>query len=158
MFPQAKNLVVVFTLCYRMYRLRRCAEDKLNDGGMLNYLSSLPQIRNSLIWGNGADNISDSSSTPSYTYSLVAGLNPSGIGNIDDTASANDPMFVDPVGPASTPTTDGDYHLLEDSPVIDKGSNSFYNAGQTPNLSAITTDRDGNPRFNGIIDMGAYER
>jgi hypothetical protein len=93
-----------------------------------------------------------------YTYSLVEGLNPSGTGNMNGTNSANNPNFVNPEAYASAPTTEGDYHLQGGSPVINKGSNSFYAAGQTPNLSAITTDRDGNPRFKGgTVDMGAYE-
>jgi hypothetical protein len=135
-------------------------------GGMYNYSSS-PQIRNSIIWGNGTSNvynnaISTPASTPSYTYSLVEGLNPSGAedggGNLNGTVAGNNPLFVDPRLPASAPSTEGDYRLQAGSPVIDAGSNSFYTAGQDPDLSAITTDRDGNGRFNGAaVDMGAYE-
>jgi hypothetical protein len=48
--------------------------------------------------------------------------------------------------------------LRAGSPVINKGGNAFYSAGQTPDLSAVTTDRGGNPRFRGsAVDLGAYE-
>ncbi|MDR1106643.1 MAG: hypothetical protein LBL44_09825, partial [Treponema sp.] len=58
----------------------------------------------------------------------------------------------------SAPSIEGDYHLQGGSPVINKGSNSFYNPGLMPNLSAITTDCGGNPRCKGAaVDMGAYE-
>lgn len=53
-----------------------------------------------------------------------------------------DPLFVDQMN--------NDYHLLENSPVIDVGNN---NAPHLP-----VTDIEGNPRIsNGIVDMGAYE-
>ncbi|MDR1288249.1 MAG: hypothetical protein LBK08_11625, partial [Treponema sp.] len=115
-------------------------------------------IRNSIIWGNGTSHVYNDDSTPSYAYSLVEGLNPSGTGNLNGNSAGNDPLFADPRLPASAPSTAGDYRLQGDSPAINKGSNSFYAAGLTPNLSGITTDRDGNPRFNGAaVDMGAYE-
>jgi parallel beta-helix repeat protein len=123
-------------------------------GGMYNNSSSSPQIRNSIIWGNGTS-VYNSSSTPSYTYSLVEALNPSGTGNLNGTSAGNNPLFADPRAPALS--TEGDYHLQAGSPAIDAGSNSFYTLGETPDLSAITTDRDGNGRFNGTVDMGAYE-
>ncbi|MDR1106635.1 MAG: hypothetical protein LBL44_09785, partial [Treponema sp.] len=91
----------------------------------------------------------------------VEGLNPSGTqdggGNLDGTFAGNAPKFVDPRLPASAPSTAGNYRLQAGSPVINKGSNSFYNPAQTPDLSGISTDLDGNPRLNGTVDMGAYE-
>jgi hypothetical protein len=129
-------------------------------GGMNNREYSSPEIRNSIIWGNGSNNMFEAGAAPSYTYSLVEGQNPSGLGNLNGTASSNNPKFVNPV-PATaggSTTTDGNYHLQGDSPAIDAGSNTFYAPGQAPDLSAITTDRDGNPRIkNGTVDMGAYE-
>jgi hypothetical protein len=146
---------------------------------MYNYDSSSPQIRNSLIWGNGSNNVyNNSSPTPSYTYSLVEGLAPSGSedggNNMNGTNTLNDPMFVDPVDPASAPTPTGDYHLQSNSPVINKGSNSLYpaNASDIEALlgtslsatakaainAALQKDAGGDNRFNSTIDMGAYER
>jgi hypothetical protein len=126
-----------------------------NYGGGMDNDSSSPQIRNSIIWGNGTSNVYNSG-TPSYTYSLVEGENPSGTGNLDGTSAGNDPLFVSPEAYTSAPSTAGNYRLQAGSPAIDAGSDSFYNSG-TPDLSGITTDLDGHPRFNGTVDMGAYE-
>ena len=52
----------------------------------------------------------------------------------------------------------GDYRLSYCSPAIDVGSNAVYRADSVPDLSAITTDLDDNPRiYNGTVDLGAYE-
>jgi hypothetical protein len=53
----------------------------------------------------------------------------------------------------------GDFSLQNISPAINTGSNSFYLAGQTPNIYLVTTDSVGNSRFynNGIVDMGGYK-
>jgi hypothetical protein len=140
-----------------------------SGGGMSNSGSSSPQIRNSIIWenrlSNGTNNnVSNysSSSSPAYSCSLVQGLNPSGAedggNNMDGANAANDPLFASPASYSAAPTTAGNYRLQAGSPVINKGSNSFYNASQTPDLSAITTDRDGGQRIKGsAVDMGAYE-
>jgi hypothetical protein len=53
-----------------------------NGGGMYNSGGGSPNIRNSLIWGNGANNITNSSSTPSYTggdlQSMIKGVKTTG--------------------------------------------------------------------------------
>src|SRR5690606_18471097 len=67
-------------------------------------------------------------------------------GNIDA-----DPLFVNPVDPASAPTTTGDLRLRPSSPAVDAGDNDAL-------LPGLTTDLDGNPRIQGsAVDMGAYE-
>lgn len=44
------------------------------------------------------------------------------------------------------------------SPAIGAGDSTYYNTGQTPDLSAVTTDLDGHQRIFGTgIDMGPYE-
>jgi predicted phosphodiesterase len=45
-----------------------------------------------------------------------------------------------------------DFHLEEDSPLLEQG----YRFGAVESL-LTATDLDGNPRINGIIDIGAYE-
>lgn len=138
-------------------------------GGIYNFGSSSPQIRNSILWGNRADdggsNVDNGGSTPTFSYSLIEGCNEDGFwdnminggDNIDP-----DPLFVsfiDPSGTGWQPTTGGDYRLQTGSPAIDAGSDTYYQSAEDPDLSAITTDLDGNPRFMGAaIDMGAYEK
>ena len=62
-----------------------------------------------------------------------------------------DPLFVD--------TANRDYHLQCGSPAVNMGYNACYNSGNVPDISYITTDLDGNPRFfnNGTVDLGCYE-
>jgi hypothetical protein len=124
-----------------------------SGGGMSNYDSSSPQIRNSIIWGNTAENepgiYNSNGSTPAITYSIVQGESPpTGTGNKND-----DPSFVP-----------GTYTLKAGSPAIDAGNNAYYESDRTPDLSAVTTDLAGNTRIvdgdsipGAVIDMGAYE-
>ena len=123
-------------------------------GGMWNQASSNITIRNSIIYNNNSG-VLYNGYTPTISYSLVQDLTATSNGNI---SGAIDPLFVNPVSPGKN--TGGDYRLQTCSPVVNKGSNSYYAVGQSPDLSAITTDLDGNPRFynGGTVDMGAYER
>lgn len=66
-------------------------------------------------------------------------------GNID-----GNPLFVD--------AANDDYRLAAGSPALNVGANALYNVGMTPNLSAFTTDLEGNARIQDTsVDMGAYE-
>jgi hypothetical protein len=124
--------------------------------GMFNNNSSNPTIQNSIIWRNDDPDgvqVFDVNSTPSYSYSLVEGLNPGGT-NLNGN-SIGDPGFASPEPIGSAPTTAGDYRLLPGSAAIDAGDNS---------LNSETSDLAGNPRiidgdYDGTItiDMGAYE-
>ncbi|GLU53412.1 choice-of-anchor Q domain-containing protein [Dyadobacter frigoris] len=49
------------------------------------------------------------------------------------------------------------YALRAGSPAIHAGSNAFFAAGQSPDLSAVKTDLAGNPRIKGSVDLGAKE-
>ena len=104
-------------------------------------------LANCVLWGNTPAQLEGDSFT--VTYSDIQGGWP-GIGNIDA-----DPLVVQPAG--------DDLRLDFGSPCIDAGDNDAVPDG-------ITTDLDGNPRFqddpdvkdtgNGtppIVDMGAYE-
>jgi len=123
----------------------------IRGGGMYNYYSSYPIIRNSIIWNNG----SSSNNIYNYVYLYIAYSYSLVDGVTDDTGgglilAGKDPLFVDVTG--------GNLHLQAGSPCINVGSNTFFAAGQTPNLSSVTTDLDGNPRIVGsAIDLGAYE-
>ncbi|MGB9740128.1 choice-of-anchor Q domain-containing protein, partial [Chloroflexus sp.] len=114
-----------------------------SGGGIYNrqheyyYVDSETTIANSIVWDNGFLAIyNDSTSVISVTYSLVEG-GWSGEGNINA-----DPLFVD--------AASGNLRLQAGSPAIDAGNDAAVPPG-------ITTDLDGNPRFDYIVDMGAYE-
>ncbi|RNI37236.1 hypothetical protein EFY79_07480, partial [Hanamia caeni] len=133
-------------------------ENTGNDGGgaIYNYESS-SQIRNTVIYGNNSginnDEIYYGNSISIISYSLVQGSTDVTNGNID---GSTNPQFVSPV--AAGLSTGGDYRLQATSPLLNAGSNVYYEAGQSPDLSAITTDLDGHARIQGgTIDLGAYE-
>jgi len=117
-------------------------------GGLLNEDNASPTVTNSILWGDSPDEIYNSNSSPSVTYSDIQG-GYAGTGNINA-----DPMFVE--------SADGNFHLQQGSPCIDAGDNS------APALPV--TDIDGDDRRiddptvantgNGtppIVDMGADE-
>jgi len=120
--------------------------DGVGAGGML-IADSSPKLLNTIVYGNSGG-IYNSGSSPDIRNSLVQGITSTENGNI---SGDTDPLFVD--------AANGDYRLQPCSPVINKGSNAYYESGQTPDLSAITTDLVGEARFyaNGTVDMGAYE-
>ena len=94
-----------------------------------------PVVTNCILYYNstevGPDEISEEFSSPTVTYSDVAGGWP-GEGNID-----SDPLFV----------SYGDYHLTADSPCIDTGTDA-----------EVYTDIDGDVRPQGEgFDMGSDE-
>lgn len=113
--------------------------------------NSSPEIRNSMIFGNSGTLIfSQGSSNPVYKYSLIQGLTGIDNGNIDASGITATEIFVSP--------TTGDYTLKQGSIAVNAGSDTFYQQGQEPDLSAITTDLSGNLRKQrGAIDLGAYE-
>jgi hypothetical protein len=115
-------------------------------------------LYNNIIWNNSAsngddlciDNDGDDNLTPSPVDLFNNDFDQSANGTyieipfpIDSSNLNNiDPLFVD--------ASNGDYHLMSSSLVIDAGDN---NACELP-----VTDRDGNPRIiNDIVDIGAYE-
>ncbi len=111
--------------------------------GVLIETSSVVNVVNGVIWGNGTE----VSGSADIRYSDIEG-GWAGIGNIDA-----DPLFVDAAG--------GNYRLSSSSPAIDAGDSTF---------TCLPTDLDGNPRFLddpdtadtgvgplSILDMGAYE-
>ena len=119
-------------------------------GGGIYIASGTSVIRNSIIYGNANDDLTDL--TGSVTWSPDHNI----IG-LDDP----NPLFMDPKDAGSAPTTEGNYRLRKDSPAINAGDKSVYDEDQPPDLpdlSGITTDVDGNPRIVGDnVDLGAYE-
>jgi parallel beta-helix repeat protein len=128
-------------------------------GGILLYLGSndaSADIYNNIVWANSApqgadlylnnDGNGDFIASPvnlfcnDFDHSTIYRkiFFPIDASNLDN----RDPLFVD--------AANGDFHLLEGSPVIDKGCND---APERPD-----TDKDGRPRIvNDVVDMGAYE-
>jgi galactitol-specific phosphotransferase system IIB component len=106
-------------------------------GGVKRDFVSYPTIVNSIIWGNGGDQLW---SYDRITYSDIepeigGGRTNQGTGNI-----SVDPVFVNPLA--------GNYHLHFTSPAIDAGTSE----------GAPDTDIDGDPRpLRGGYDMGADE-
>ncbi len=115
-------------------------------------------IYNNIIYGNDAPEGADLHINNDFNNNFIASPIELKYNNFDqsssgiyfkipisiDTTNFNniDPLFVD--------ILNNDFHLQENSPVINKGTN---NAPSLP-----TTDLDGNPRISkGIVDMGAYE-
>jgi len=131
-----------------------------NKTGLVNFFYSEPEIRNSIVIGNGKFEINnrDNSGTV-VSYSLVQGYEgQGGIGNLDGNTVNVEDVFVDSNFDFKSDTI-GNYKLkaTKDNPVIDKGSDTFYAVGNSPDLSTIFFDRAGFGRFDGTIDMGAYE-
>ena len=96
-------------------------------------------IQDSIIYHNAPENYTNTDTHVFYEYSCATPAIPVEFDNGGNIT--NSPMFV-------TPTAD--YHLLEDSPCIDSGTNLPWMTG--------AADLDGNPRiYDGTVDMGCYE-
>ncbi len=135
----------------------------INNGVISNVSNSSPKIRNTIVFGNLYANSSpytnlgitdDSGSNSAVSYSLIQNFTDNGNHNVTATGLSINDIFV---GPFNTNNADA-YTLKPGMPVINTGSNSYFNAGEIPDLSALTTDLAGNPRIqNNNIDMGARE-
>ena len=152
---QANDGGGIYNVEYSSPGLTNCtfSGNKANNGGALfNNFNASPQLKNSIIWGNSSSVNNYDNSNPTYTFSLIEGLNPAGIGNLDGTNPANDPLFINQPDYNTAPTAAGDLRLKPCSPAINAGNNASVPSG-------ITTDLDGNPRIynNATVDMGAYE-
>ena len=104
-------------------------------------------IRNSVIWGNTADNLRIEGNRGEVVgpCNFIEGA----LINYSIWDDNSEPMFVDPIDANFAPTVSGDYRLLPESPLIDKGDNSFV---------TLSEDLDGQTRITGYaVDIGAYE-
>jgi predicted outer membrane repeat protein len=126
-----------------------------SGGALYNVSNSSPSLANSILWGNSSSFQNTNNSNPTIRFSLVEGCKPGGSWNSacgndgGDNLADLDPLFVNPIGYTSAPTTTGDLHLQPESLVINKGQNG---------LNTSSTDLDGNPRIiDTLIDLGAYE-
>ncbi len=113
---------------------------------MYNNYSS-PTLTNCILWNNSPDQIENrNNSSPNVTYCNVQG-GYTGDGNMGDMPD-DDPKFAD--------AASGDFHLLSDSPCIDKGTNF---APALPDTDFDGDDRiiDGDNNGTATVDMGADE-
>lgn len=126
-------------------------------GAAFYNLATTATYRNTVIAGNTSINgitaqsiMYNFNSTIVYQNSLVEG--PSGTTNV---LNGN---LINTTVPMYNNTAAADYSPDPDSPLINSGSNTYYTAGETPDLSAITTDAGGNQRIQDVtIDIGALE-
>ena len=133
----------------------RVGENNRKDGGglVIDALGmSFTTIINSVIWGNKGNQIDnfyaggDWGDDNVFIASLIEGFDDLGQSNLPGNTN---PKFLEPVPARYAPTMDGDYQLTLESPLINKGINSY---------NSVLYDLLGQPRkVNGIIDIGAYE-
>ncbi|MDR1780475.1 MAG: right-handed parallel beta-helix repeat-containing protein [Tannerella sp.] len=149
------------------------AEDECGGFGCFAVTGvSHPTILNSVITGNkasSADNFYNrgvGGTGATVRTSLIGGIALTEGNNLPSDA---DPLFVSPVDADFAPSTDGDYSLTAESPLINRGNNHYtlyyysdevLNESLTPLPQPLDdfTDLAGNPRFVGsAVDIGAYE-
>lgn len=134
----------------------------ISDGGGVNH------IRNSIIYNNSSvyPYAPDlwTSQPISFKNTLLAtsggsaNWNAGGFNNFDVAPLAIDLGGNMDVNPLFVDSANDDYHLSEESPALNAGENSFYNAGTTPDLALFTTDLENNERIQDTtVDLGAYE-
>lgn len=116
-------------------------------GGAMANSAAIVNLRNSILYGNSSG-IDNHNSTLNVNYSLVQGM-PADAGK-HNLAGTVDPIFTD--------AANDDYSLKSVSSLINKGNNLYFQAGQTPDLTAITKDLRSKTRIGeNVIDLGAYE-
>jgi hypothetical protein len=113
-----------------------------NDGSLVLRFGTAPFASNNIAWGNTRADL-DVANAPLLMNNDIGVI---GNGGIIDAASAGN-LAVDPQFSATT-----DFHLQATSPLL--GAGTLTPAGNLP-----TIDIEGHPRsYNGLVDMGAYER
>jgi hypothetical protein len=145
-----------------------------NIGGGLYYNNVAGgRITNTIVYGNTTPNTTDDNRKEIYkdgvsinpanaliiNYSILKDYLSTanndfnwGVGN-----STEDPLFVNPQDPSTTPTMAGDYRLQYCSPAIDKGDSATNEVGypiQAPDYDLFNNQRI----INNRIDIGAYEK
>lgn len=135
--------------------VRNCTfagNDASSGGAIYCYNSSILSLENTILWANtapaGPELFLSNLATAEVFYSDIQGGPSSAVVkdgcvlNWDAGSIVDDPCFVQ---------SDGDYHLLENSPCVDTGS-------PLPATLPAETDIDGDPRIiNERIDIGADE-
>jgi hypothetical protein len=125
------------------------ATNTQGGGGVSSSSSGVVTLSNCILWGNTYDNGIGgrrgqiSAFYAAINYCCIEGGS-SGTGNIGD-----DPLFVD--------AANADYHLANNSPCVDAGTNHPEGGLPTTDLEGIARSLDGDCDGNEVADMGAYE-
>ena len=114
------------------------------------------EVYNSILWNNMGGTATDETaqiykvSSPAITVYATCFQ---GFNNLSYQARGNldvDPQFYSGISPVSAPTTNGNFHLLDCSTLINAGSNVY--------VGTISSDFDGYVRvYDTNVDMGAFE-
>jgi len=145
-----------------------------NGGGIFAQAGSILAVTNSTISQNSANlgggirtlGIATVNNTIVAENSANTGLDISNVGTLSGGwnligTNTGQTAFVDkvngnivgtlekPVDPLFADAANGDYRLTACSPAADNGNDAF--------AALLTVDLDDNPRFNGTVDIGAYE-
>ena len=113
--------------------------------GVLINVGNPAVFANNIVWGNKANDVVQSSQIQigsSYLSSKSAYF-------INNAVVYSSVFGTNTILLTESPFADADYHLLPFSDLINSGNDA---------KSAGTTDLDGNPRKQGTIDRGCYER
>lgn len=109
----------------------------LTGNSMIRNVNSNLVFRNSVVYGNKLPSITNTTSNPEFYFSLIQDVTTHDAnGNIDGEAN---PYF------------NSNHTLALNSPLVNAGSNALYE-GNNNDL-----DLNGNSRFFGTIDIGAFE-
>lgn len=115
------------------------------SGGDLNVL-------NSIVWANRSS--SGNLLAQQLTTHIFGGAYRLEYSNVEGLAASGsnfsvDPLFLSVTNAAGAPTQEGDLHVYEGSPLVDKGADAH--------IPGALVDADNAPRFVRGVDIGAYE-
>ena len=145
------------------------------SGGAIHLVSNaagrarIIEMINCIIWNNSANGSTTQSESSlssinsdiipsSYSNSLIEHWSDGGVNdlggndNLDGTLSQNNPLFIHSADPFSAPVGESDLRLQTSSPALNRGDGPM---GES--INRAPTDAAGNARFEGVIDLGAFE-
>ena len=124
-----------------------------SGGGAFDDGAGNSKLRNSIITGNTSPGEADVEAPPAMAatalFRVIIGTDYYVAGAIPPTIVSSN-IFIDP--------NNDNFELVTGSPAINKGDSTYFNTGQTPDLSSITTDiRFAKRTMGSDIDLGAFE-
>ncbi|TVR77808.1 MAG: hypothetical protein EA409_11370, partial [Saprospirales bacterium] len=139
-------------------------------GGM--YIETLlgTTIKNSVIWNNSANGVTNSPSASIHNNSPNTVISSSIIANSGGSGDWNaalgidggnnfdqNPLFIEDFELNNVPTTSGDLRLQPCSPAIDRGDNDALAVSDSLDLDGNLRIRNATGADSAIVDMGPYE-